>query len=121
MSELVYGIVSLIIWKTGYKWIMKLLPPIVVAPVIMVIGLGLAGMAVDMAMNIPIPDTDLKEYSFIHFSAALVTLLTAIFCTIYFKNILSTMPILIGISSWVYILSCHWNYRFFSSKGSNMV
>ncbi|MFJ8066340.1 uracil-xanthine permease family protein [Psychrobacillus sp. NPDC096426] len=92
-----YGIVSLIIWKSGYKWIMKLLPPIVVGPVIMVIGLGLAGVAVDMAMNIPIPDTDLKEYSFIHFSAALVTLLTAVFCTIYFKNILSTMPILIGL------------------------
>jgi uracil permease len=94
---LVYGVVSLIIWKSGYKWIMKLLPAIVVGPVIMVIGLGLAGVAVDMAMNIPIEGTDLKEYSFLHFSAALVTLFTAIFCTIYFKNILSTMPILIGL------------------------
>ena len=37
---LVYGIISLLIWKTGYKWIMKVLPPIVVAPVIIVIGLG---------------------------------------------------------------------------------
>lgn len=94
---LTYGIVSLIIWKSGYKWIMKLLPAIVVGPVIMVIGLGLAGTAVDMAMNIPVEGTDLKEYSFLHFSAALVTLFTAIFCTIYFKNILSTMPILIGL------------------------
>lgn len=94
---LVYGIVSLVIWKSGHKWIMKLLPAIVVGPVIMVIGLGLSGVAVDMAMNIPIPGTDLKEYSFLHFSAALVTLFTAIFCTIYFKNILSTMPILIGL------------------------
>ena len=49
-----YGIVSLIIWKAGYKWLMRLLPPIVVAPVIMVIGLGLAGTAVDMAMNITV-------------------------------------------------------------------
>ena len=32
---------------------MKLLPPVVVGPVIMVIGLGLAGTAVDMAMNEP--------------------------------------------------------------------
>ncbi|MFJ7970677.1 solute carrier family 23 protein [Psychrobacillus sp. NPDC096389] len=94
---LTYGIVSLIIWKSGYKWIMKLLPAIVVGPVIMVIGLGLAVTAVDMAMNIPVEGTDLKEYSFLHFSAALVTLFTAIFCTIYFKNILSTMPILIGL------------------------
>jgi len=93
----VYAIVSLIIWKSGYKWIMKLLPAIVVGPVIMVIGLGLAGTAVDMAMNIPVEGTDVKEYSFLHFSAALVTLFTAIICTIYFKNIISTMPILIGL------------------------
>ena len=48
----VYAIVALLIKLTGYKWLMALLPPIVVAPVIIVIGLGLAGTAVDMAMNI---------------------------------------------------------------------
>lgn len=86
-----YGIVSLIIWKTGYKWIMRLLPPIVVAPVIMVIGLGLAGTAVDMAMNVD------GVYNFKHFTAALVTLFSAIIITIYFKNILSAMPVLIAL------------------------
>ncbi|QOV10753.1 uracil-xanthine permease family protein [Viridibacillus arvi] len=94
---LTYGIVSLLIWKTGYKWIMKLLPPIVVAPVIMVIGLGLATVAVDMAMNIPDANGG-KIYSFPDFSAALVTLAAAIICTIFFKNIISTMPILIGLA-----------------------
>ena len=93
---LVYGVVSLVIWKSGYKWIMKLLPAIVVGPVIMVIGLGLSGVAVDMAMNITNAE-GIKEYSFLHFSAALVTLFTAIICTVYFKNIISTMPILIGL------------------------
>jgi len=68
-----------------------------VGPVIMVIGLGLSGVAVDMAMNITNADTGLKEYSFLHFSAALVTLFTAIVCTVFFKNIISTMPILIGL------------------------
>jgi uracil permease len=86
-----YAIVSLIIWKAGYKWLMRLLPPIVVAPVIMVIGLGLAGTAVDMAMNVN------GEYSFLHFSAALVTLFSAIIFTVYFKNILSAMPVLLGL------------------------
>ncbi|ANU19709.1 uracil permease [Planococcus plakortidis] len=94
--SLVYAIVSLIIWKTGYKWLMKLLPPIVVGPVIIVIGLALSGTAVDMAMNIPTADGG-SEYSLLHFSAALVTLITAIICNIYFKNIISLMPILIGI------------------------
>nr|WP_106784077.1 solute carrier family 23 protein [Lysinibacillus timonensis] len=90
-----YGIVSLIIWKAGYQWLMRLLPPIVVAPVIMVIGLGLAGTAVDMAMNITVDNV--KQYSVLHFSAALVTLFAAIIFTIFFKNILSTMPILLGL------------------------
>ncbi|MDE4086316.1 solute carrier family 23 protein [Planococcus maritimus] len=94
--SLVYAIVALIIWKTGYKWLMKLLPPIVVGPVIIVIGLALSGTAVDMAMNIPTADGG-SEYSLLHFSAALVTLATAIICNIYFKNIISLMPILIGI------------------------
>lgn len=102
---IVYGIVSLLIWKTGYKWLMNILPPIVVAPVIIVIGLGLAGTAVDMAMNISVEQLNettgememVKQYSGLHFSAALVTLFAAIIFNVYFKNILSTMPILLGL------------------------
>lgn len=88
---IVYAIVSLLIWKTGYKWLMRLLPPIVVAPVIIVIGLAISGTAVDMAMNVD------GKYSGLHFSAALVTLFAAIIFTVYFKNILSAMPILLGL------------------------
>lgn len=95
----VYGVVSLLIWKTGYKWLMRLLPPIVVAPVIIVIGLGLSGTAVNMAMNVN------GEYNFLHFSAALVTLFAAIIFTVYFKNILSAMPILMGLIVG-YVYSC---------------
>lgn len=102
---IVYGIVSLLIWKTGYKWLMRILPPIVVAPVIIVIGLGLAGTAVDMAMNISVEQLNevtgktemVKQYSGLHFSAALVTLFASIIFNVYFKNILSTMPILLGL------------------------
>jgi uracil permease len=90
---IVYFIVALIIWKTGYKWIMKLLPPIVVAPVIIVIGLALSPVAINMAMNIP----GTSEYSMLHFSAALVTLAAAVSATLFFKGIISLMPVLIGI------------------------
>ncbi|MBU0905540.1 MAG: NCS2 family nucleobase:cation symporter [Firmicutes bacterium] len=92
---LVYFIVSLVIWKTGYKWIMKLLPPIVVAPVIIVIGLALSPVAVDMAMNITV--NNVKEYSMLHFTAALVTLAAAVIATLFFKGMISLMPVLIGI------------------------
>ncbi|KAA0966582.1 uracil permease [Sporosarcina sp. ANT_H38] len=92
---LVYGIISLLIWKTGYNWIMKVLPPIVVAPVIIVIGLALSPTAISMASTIQVGDE--KVYNLLHFSAALVTLAAAIVCIMFFKGIISLMPILVGI------------------------
>ena len=92
---LVYGIVALIIKKAGYRWIMKLLPPIVVGPVIMVIGLALTGTAVNMAMNKPTADGG--EYDLLYFSVALVTLAATIIFSIYFKGILGMISILAGI------------------------
>lgn len=92
IAGLVYGIVALIIKKAGYRWIMNLLPPIVVGPIIIVIGLALAGTAVSMAMNNPA-----GEYSLLHFSAALVTLVATIIFSIYGKGTLSMIPILAGI------------------------
>lgn len=92
LAGLVYGIVALVISKAGHRWIMNLLPPIVVGPVIIVIGLALAGTAVGMAMNNPA-----GEYSLLHFSVALVTLAATIIFSIYLKGILSIIPILAGI------------------------
>ena len=42
LAGLVYILISLGIKKSGSEWIMNLLPPIVVGPVVMVIGLCLA-------------------------------------------------------------------------------
>ncbi len=52
-AGLVYVVVSILIHLFGVKWLMRLLPPVVVGPVIMVIGLGLASVAINMAMNNP--------------------------------------------------------------------
>jgi uracil permease len=91
----VYAIISLLIWKTGHKFIMRILPPIVVAPVIIVIGLALSPVAIMNASTIQVGDE--RVYSLLHFSAALVTLAVAIICIIFFKGIISLMPVLLGI------------------------
>lgn len=91
-----YGIVALVIWKTGYKWLMRLLPPIVVAPVIMVIGLGLAATAVDMSMNETLQNGT-KVYHVSYFIIALITLAAAILVNNFIKGVVSTMPILLGL------------------------
>lgn len=98
LAGIIYGIISLIIRKAGINWLMKILPPVVIGPVIMVIGLGLAGTAVNMAMysNNGAPAAEL-EYSLTHFSVALVTLVVTIICNVYMKGFLKLIPILIGI------------------------
>ena len=92
MIGIVYMIIAFVIKVSGYQWIMKLLPPIVVGPVIMVIGLALAPTAVGMAMNNPAGD-----YDVLYFSAALVTLIATILFSVFAKGFLSQISILIGI------------------------
>jgi len=92
LAGLVYILISLGIKKSGSAWIMKLLPPIVVGPVVMVIGLALAHTAVNMAMN----DAGGK-YSVTHFSVALVTLAITIICSIFGRGFFSIIPVLLGI------------------------
>ncbi|MCP3739024.1 uracil-xanthine permease family protein [Rossellomorea sp. BNER] len=96
LAGIVYGIVALLISKLGLKWLLRILPPIVVGPVIMVIGLGLAGTAVNMAMY-ENPGAQELVYSNTHFLVALATLAITIFCSIYLKGIFGLIPILAGI------------------------
>lgn len=100
MAGLAYGIVALLIKQLGHQWIMKLLPPVVVGPIIIVIGLGLAGVAVDMAMyeNPGAPEAELL-YSVKHLMVAMATLSITIGAIIFLKGVFSLIPILIGIVS----------------------
>lgn len=88
----VYSLVALLIAKAGTNWLMKLLPPIVVGPVIMVIGLGLASTAVGMITNNPV-----GEYDITYVSIGLVTLAITIIAAIFTKGFLSVIPVLVGI------------------------
>ena len=92
-TGLVYLIVSLIIKKIGSDWLDKILPPIVVGPVVMVIGLGLAANAANNAMY------NNNVYDFKYIAVALITLGLTIFYNMFFKGFLGLMPILLGIVS----------------------
>lgn len=91
MVGVTYALVALIIAKSGTKWLMKLLPPVVVGPVIMVIGLGLASTAVDMVTN------RAGEYDVIYVLIGLITLATTVITAIFVRGFLSVIPVLIGI------------------------
>lgn len=91
----VYVAMGAIIKAKGVEIIHKLLPPVVVGPVIMVIGLGLAPVAVNMALG------KVDGAQVIDADAALiissVSLLTTIALSIFGKGFLKLTPILGGI------------------------
>lgn len=86
-----YLVVAFFIKLSGTRWLMKLLPPIVVGPIIMVIGLGLASTAVNMAMN------HNGEYNLDYLLVGLVTLTITIVAAIFTKGFLSVIPVLLGM------------------------
>ena len=61
----------------------------------MVIGLAIAPTAIKNASMIQVDGADV--YSGLHFSAAIITLASAVFCLMFFKGIISLMPVLIGL------------------------
>lgn len=87
-----YSVIALIISKAGTDWLMKMLPPIVVGPVIMVIGLGLAHTAIGMATNNP-----QGEYDLTYVIVGLVTLTFTIITAMFTRGFLSVIPVLVGI------------------------
>lgn len=91
VAGLLYGVVAILIASFGLDWIMKALPPVVVGPVIIVIGLSLAPTAVDMAMNVD------GVYSVTNFSVASLTLIVTIIGSLFFRGFFGLIPILIGI------------------------
>lgn len=80
----VYGVMSTLVRLRGVGFIARLFPPIVVGPVIMLIGLSLAGTGVDMAKS--------------NWPLAITALLTTIIVSLFGKGLLRLIPIFAGIA-----------------------
>lgn len=89
---LVYAVIALIISKIGFDWIDRFLPPVVIGSVIMVIGLGLATSAIDMAGF-----TGGGSLASADVRVALFTLIVTVLGSMFFKGFFAVVPILIGI------------------------
>lgn len=87
---LVYVIVGIVIKYVGKEWLKRLLPPVVVGPMIMIIGLILAPNAI---ANAGLIGGDDLISPFI----ALVTFAVVIVISIYTKGLIKIIPFLIAI------------------------
>ncbi len=96
-AGVVYVLMGALIKVKGVEVIHKLLPPVVVGPVIMVIGLGLAPVAVNMALG----KTGDGAVQLIDSNAALwisaISLVVTVGVSVFAKGFLKLLPIVSGI------------------------
>ncbi len=99
LAGLVYVLFAVIIHFCGTNWVQKLLPPVVIGPVVACIGLSLAGNA---AGDMVKANASLLNggYNLVALLCALITLFTVIICSTQekFKS-MKLIPFIIGIGA----------------------
>ena len=93
-AGLVYLALSILVKLRGTEALQHIFPPIVVGPVIIIIGMGLAPVAVDMSLG--------KNSAYAYNDAILVsmvTLLTTLSVAVFAKGLMKLIPIMFGITA----------------------
>lgn len=96
-AGLVYVALSILVALRGPGFLHRLLPPVVTGPIIMVIGLGLAPVAVNMALG---KTGDGSAELFAYSDALLLSmpaLLTTLLVATYAKGVFRLVPIISGV------------------------
>ena len=103
-AGLVYVIIAAVVKFAGVKWIDKVMPPVVIGPTVALIGLSLAGAAVNDVFSYGEKVSfGLNSYflmgtnAWVSFACALVTLLTIVLVSTYGKKMAKLIPFIIGI------------------------
>lgn len=97
MVGIVYVSIALIVKKFGTNWLNKILPPVVAGPVIMVIGLSLAGSAINNLTNTA---ASAANYNLIFILCGLVAMVVTAICAHYGEGkMMGLVPFVIGMGS----------------------
>jgi len=96
LAGLVYVIIAAIVKISGTKWISKLLPPVIIGPTVALIGLSLAGSAINNVQNIAASTAD---YNLIAILCAVITFLATVIASCFGKKTLKMIPFIIGIAA----------------------
>ncbi len=104
IAGLVYVIIAIVVKLAGVKWINKLMPPVVIGPTVALIGLSLAGAAINDVFSYGEKVSFgtsayflMKTNIWVSVICALVTLIVVILCSTYGKKMAKLIPFIIGI------------------------
>ena len=92
MAGLVYVVIAVIVKFAGVKWISKLMPAVVIGPIVAIIGLSLAGNAIGDLQKAPAGGS-----SYVAIICGLVTLAVTMLCATFGKKMVRLIPFIIGI------------------------
>ena len=99
-AGLVYVVLAIIVKIAGVKWIAKLMPPVVIGPTVALIGLSLAGAAVNDVFSYGAHDGNgfiMTTNIWVSFICAMVTLAVVVLVSTYGKKMAKLIPFIIGI------------------------
>lgn len=95
MAGLVYVIIAIVIKFCGIRWIVALMPPVIIGPTVAIIGLSLSGNAVGDLMR-----SNLEGGStYVALICGLITLAVVMLCSTYGKKLGKLVPFIIGVFS----------------------
>lgn len=97
IAGLVYFVFAAVVYFVGSYNIKKLFPPIVVGPIVILIGLSLVGNGINDASAINQSDNAWAEYPLLSWLVAIITIVSILMCMLKGKGIIKLVPILAGI------------------------
>ena len=92
LAGLVYVALAIVIKIAGVKWINKLMPPVVIGPTVALIGLSLAGAAINDLNTAPAGGSN-----YVAIICGLVTLAVVMICSVFGKKTIKMIPFIMGI------------------------
>ncbi len=92
-AGLVYVVIAVIVKVAGVKWISKIMPAVVIGPIVAIIGLSLAGNAIGDLQKSNLEGGS----SYVAIICGLITLAVVMLCSVYGKKMARLIPFIIGI------------------------
>ncbi len=98
-AGLVYVVIALVVKFAGVKWISKLMPAVVIGPVVSIIGLSLSGNAISdlQKANYTLADGTVPGSPYVSIIVGLITLAVTMVASVYGKKMAKLIPFIIGI------------------------
>lgn len=98
-AGLVYVIIAVVVKAVGTNWVKKLLPPVIIGPVVAIIGLSLAGNAAGDIVTAT-GDSINGGYNLIGLLCGLITFFTVVICSVQTKSkTFNLIPFIAGIGA----------------------